>query len=566
MPYGYGNGGGGPTIEMIERGRRMRDLDGVPRLQLGATDEFFDHLEQEVADGAPVPVWRGELYFEMHRGTLTSQTQTKVGNRRCERLLREAELWWATGGVVPAEVAAELIELWNEVLLQQFHDIIPGSSIAWVHADAEAAHARVAVRLEELITEAFERLPVRGWVVANPATRARRELVASAHTPGGSGPTQLLSTGETLAVVEVPGCGIARLSACPIADRVVTTEHTMTNEHICVQWGLDGTLTSIIDVARGRELLPAGRAVTLEIAPDHPVEFDAWDLESWTSARGAPVGGVSSVSFAERGPLLAQVRVVRAFGSSTSTTTYTVRAGSARLDIGFDIDWHEDEQLLSLMVPLDVRAETAACDIQFGHVMRPTHASSPWDAAKFEVCAHRYVDLAEPGFGVAILNDGRYGHGLFDGGVRVSLLRAAKFPDPEADHGRHLVTISILPHGAGLHDVLREAEALNLPLRLVEGTASDAGANPGPLVTIDHPGVQLSAVKQADDGTGELVVRFYEACGDRASITVTASGRITAALRCNALEEPGEVLDASDGVVALVLRPFELVTLRLRTA
>ena len=138
-----------------------------------------------------------------------------------------------------------------------------------------------------------------------------------------------------------------------------------------------------------------------------------------------------------------------------STQTYTLRAGSARLDIDFDVDWHEDEQLLSMMVPLDVRADEATCDIQFGNVRRPTHASSPWDAAKFEVCAHRYVDVAEPSFGVAVLNDGRYGHGVFDGGVRVSLLRAAKYPDPDADHGRHSVTIAVLPHGPGLHDVLR---------------------------------------------------------------------------------------------------------------
>ena len=147
--------------------------------------------------------------------------------------------------------------------------------------------------------------------------------------------------------------------------------------------------------------------------------------------------------------------------------TYTLRAGSARLDIAVDVDWHEDEQLLSLMVPLDVRADEATCDIQFGNVRRPTHASSPWDAAKFEVCAHRFVDVAEPSFGVAVLNDGRFGHCLFDGGVRVSLLRAAKYPDPDADHGRHRVTIAVLPHGPGLYDVLAEAEALNMPLRLV---------------------------------------------------------------------------------------------------
>jgi alpha-mannosidase len=549
MPYGHGNGGGGPTREMVERGRRMADLDGVPRLTMGSSDDFFDHVEAEIADGAPVPQWRGELYFEMHRGTLTSQIETKVGNRRCERLLREAELWWAAGGTVPTEVTAELDELWREVLLQQFHDIIPGSSIAWVHDDAEAAHARVAARLEELISAAFGRLALpAGPMVANAATHARTEVIEHGGTP---------------LLVSVPGSGVAPVVPVATDDRIVTTEHTMANGSLCVQWDLQGSITSIIDVRRGRELLPERRSITVELAPDQPVEYDAWDLEAWTRGLGVPLDGDATVEWVRRDPLIAQVRVSRAFGTASHlAVTYTLRADSPRLDLAFDIDWHESERLLSLMVPLDVHATEAACDIQFGHVRRPTHASSPWDAAKFEVCAHRYVDLAEPSFGVAVLNDGRFGHSLFDGGIRVSLLRAARFPDPDADQGHHDVTISVLPHGAGLHEVLAEAEALNMPLRIVEadGTGVDV---PAPVVSIDRPGVELSAVKRADDGSGDLIVRLYEACGDRTPVTVRAARPIKAAQRCNALEEPTSGLDVADGIVVVTLRPFELVTLRL---
>jgi alpha-mannosidase len=257
---------------------------------------------------------------------------------------------------------------------------------------------------------------------------------------------------------------------------------------------------------------------------------------------------------------MAQLIVRREFGRSTLTSTCTMRAGSPRLDIAFDIDWHEDEKLLSLMVPLDVHVREAMCDIQFGQIARPTHASSSWDAAKFEVCAHRYVDLSEPSFGVAVLNDGRYGHGVQDGGVSVSLLRAAKYPDPDADHGRHAVTISVLPHGAGLHEVLHEAESLNMPLRVVSGQATSP---PEPVVTIDNRGVQISSVKHADDGSGDLIVRLYEACGDRAPLTVRASQPIRGAVRCNLLEEPTGGIECSDGIVSLSLRPFELVTLRM---
>ena len=547
MPFGHGNGGGGPTREMMERSRRMADLDGASPISVGTVEQFFAHVEGEVVAGAPVPVWNGELYFEMHRGTLTSQAATKTGNRLCERLLREAELWWVAAGGAPHDVAAEIEAMWKDVLLQQFHDIIPGSSIAWVADDAEAAHSRVADRLEAIIADAFNLIAPPGRSVANAATHARREVITV--------------DGEPI-VVEVPGSGICELSPVSTLDRqVVVTDHSMNNGLIAACWNLDGEITSIIDVRQGRQLLPKGRRITLDLAPDHPVVYDAWDLESWTRSLGAPITSATSIELVAKHPLMAELSVRREFGASTLTQTYTMRAGSARLDITFDIDWHEDEKLLSLMVPIDVHAAEATCDIQFGHVKRPTHVSSSWDAAKFEVCAHRFVDLSEPSFGVAVLNNGRYGHGVQNGGVAVSLLRAAKYPDPDADHGRHFVTISVLAHGPGLHDVLHEAEALNLPLRIVNGHADHQHE---PVVTIDHRGVQISSVKHADDGSGDVIVRLYEACGDRAALTVRTSTRLQGAVKCNLLEEPSDEIECSDGIVALTLRPFELVTLRLR--
>lgn len=546
MPFGHGNGGGGPTREMMERARRMADLDGVSPISIGTPEQFFTHVETEIAAGAPVPVWVGELYFEMHRGTLTSQSATKVGNRRCERLLREAELWWAAAGGASPGIASEIGEMWKEVLLQQFHDIIPGSSIAWVAADAEAAHTRIAARLEAIIADAFAMIAPTGASVANAATHARHEVIRIDGTPS---------------LVAVPGSGIATVGAASSAAHpVVVTERSMNNGLISVGWTPDGEVNSIIDVVRGRQLLSAGKRITLELAPDHPVEYDAWDVESWTRSLGTAITSATSVELTTRHALLVDLVVRRDFGGSSLTQTYTMRANSARLDIAFDIDWHEDEKLLSLMVPLDVHTHEATCDIQFGHVKRPTHASSSWDAAKFEVCAHRFVDLSEPSFGVAVLNDGRYGHGVQNGGVSVSLLRAPKYPDPTADHGRHAVTISVLPHGPGLHDVLHEAEALNLPLRLVTGQATEA---PQPVVTLDQRGVQISSVKRADDGSGDLIVRLYEACGDRTTLTVRTPRPIRDALRCNLLEEPTGGIECGDGIVSLTLRPFELVTLRL---
>jgi alpha-mannosidase len=546
MPYGHGNGGGGPTREMVERGRRMAGLDGLPALSPSSPSQFFASVEAEIACGAPAPVWRGELYFEMHRGTLTSQAATKAGNRRCERLLREAELWWASSpsGTPPA-VAAELDRLWKDTLTQQFHDVLPGSSIAWVHADAEAEHRRVGGRLVELIDDALAHLGA-GRLVANAATHARREVMVVDDVP---------------TVVYCPGLAAAPLAAARCDDAVTVTESSMTNGHLAVRWDLDGVLTSIIDVRRARQLLPEGRQVTIDLAPDHPVRYDAWDLESWTHRRHQPLDSPTTVRFERTHPLMATLCVERTVGGhSRLVQRLTLRAGSPRLDVHLSIDWHEDEQLLSMMVPLDVRADHATCDIQFGAARRPTHASNSWDAAKFEVCAHRFVDLSEPSFGAAVLNDGRYGHNVQQGGVRVSLLRAAKYPDPSADHGHHEVTVSIMPHGPGLHEVLAEAEALNTPLRLVSGS----GAMLPPLVRVDHPGVQVTAVKHADDGSGDLVVRLYEACGDRVAATVHGRLRIAEADRCNVLEDIEHGLDTADGIVTVQLRPFEIVTLRLR--
>jgi alpha-mannosidase len=550
MPFGYGDGGGGPTAEMLERARRLADLDGSPRVSIGTPAEFFEHVEQEALRdamrGAPVPVWRGELYFETHRGTLTSQLRTKVGNRRCERLLREVELWAATAGA-----DADVEPLWREVLTQQFHDIIPGSSIAWVHADAEHVHASVSEACESRLEALFDQLVPPGEHVANAAGVDRDEIVEMA-----DGPRR----------IRVGANSIAPATSLSADDHVVVTDRSLANHHLAVRWDANGNLTSIIDVARARELLPEGAlGAVLELAPDHPVRYDAWDIESWTAALGEPILDADSIEIINDHALLGRVRVRRSFGPSTAVVSYTLRAGSARLDIGIDLDWQHREHLLSISFPLDVRADTAACDIQFGHVHRPTHPSSSWDTAKFEVCAHRYVDAAEPAFGVAVVNDGRYGHGLFDGRVRVSLARAASYPDPDADRGQHTVNLAVFPHGPGLAEVVAEAERFNVPLRVVSG-GSD-GEPPAPIVTLaGDRGAEIDAVKLADDGSGDLIVRLHEATGNRLRVTVGCDRPIAAASRCNLLEEPTAGYEVGDGICAITLRPFELVTLRLTRA
>ena len=502
MPFGYGDGGGGPTREMLERQRRMADLDGMPTIELGSPGDFFDRVDAEVAAGAPVPVWRGELYFETHRGTLTSQLRTKLGNRRCERLLREAELWTATAGGAPGAFD----ELWREVLTLQFHDIIPGSSIAWVHEEAEAAHPRIGDELagarrapcsassrrrDRRGERGDRRRATRSW----PRTSSRSATGRSSASPTAASPSG----------PRCPGWGSPRPSPLDVVDRVVVTDRSMTNGHLAVSWDLDGNLRSVIDVAHARELLPAGAfGAVLELAPDRPVRYDAWDLESWVRDDPERLLGRrrcrrSSSTARSSGRCACNGRSV----PSTATVTYELRAGSPRLDVHVDVDWHHQEHLLSMAFPLDVRADDATCGIQFGAVRRPTHASSSWDAAKFEVCAHRYVDIAEPSFGVAVLNDGRYGHHVFDGAVRVSLVRGARYPDPDADQGRHGVTLEPVPARPRAGRRGRRGGAPRPALAAWWPTAGPRRrrhrSSPSPA-----RGVEVDAVKVADDGSGDI--------------------------------------------------------------
>ncbi len=334
MPFGHGDGGGGPTREMLERARRLAHIDARATLEVDTPAAMFDRIERDDERGAPTPVWRGELYFEMHRGTLTSQLGTKTGNRRCERRLVEAELWAATLGR-----SAEVDHLWKQVLTQQFHDILPGSSIAWVHQDAERILGEVEAELEERIAGLVSELGA-GVVIANPSDVAVDDVVVldagldarlDARLDAGLDGQQL-ADGTTAVRLAVPAMGVAAFAPLPVDDRVVLSDTSMTNRHLAVRWDTSGNITSIIDLAHAREIVPSGElAAVLELAPDHPVEYDAWDLESWTRAGARSLTDSAEVTILDSGPLVGRVRVERSFGPSRAAVTYELRADSPQL-------------------------------------------------------------------------------------------------------------------------------------------------------------------------------------------------------------------------------------------
>ncbi|MGC0207350.1 alpha-mannosidase [Streptomyces levis] len=552
-PFGWGDGGGGPTREIMERARRLADLEGSAKVVVEHPDDFFAKARAEYPDA---PVWVGELYLELHRATYTSQARTKQGNRRSEHLLREAELWATTAALHAADYAypyEKLDRLWKTVLLHQFHDILPGSSIAWVHREAEAEYARVAEELHALTAEAVAALGTGGPRVFNAGPCDRAEVIRTAD--------------GTPLYVEVPASGSAPLTPAGPPHPVTVDGRTLANGLVRVEVAEDGTLASVYDLRAGREVL-AEPGNLLRLHTDLPNYWDAWDIDKHYRNRYTDLLDASSVTVVERDPLLAAVRVERDFGKgSRITQTITLRAGSPRIDIETDIDWHESEKILKAAFPVDIRAPHSSAEIQFGHIQRPTHTNTSWEAARFEVSGHRWVHIGEPGYGVAVINDSTYGHDVSrtvreDGGttttVRLSLVRAPRIPDPEADQGRHRFTYALLP-GARIEDAVAEGYALNLPLRVAEA----AGA-PQPVVSVEGEGVTVEAVKLADDTSGDVVVRLYESRGGRATGVLRTGFPLAGAQITDLLERPLQDADLTGGAVAVALRPFQILTLRLR--
>lgn len=584
MPFGFGDGGGGPTEQMMEAYRRVRDLEGSPRVEIESPEAFFDAAIAEYPDA---PRWVGELYFEMHRGTFTSQAKTKAGNRRCELLLREAELWCTAaatraGAAYPAD---DLDRLWKEVLLLQFHDILPGSSIGWVHREAEATYERVAAELTAIIDAALATAaPSAGTAVANPAPFAVDGVVTlpeDAVDP--SGDAQSLTGGGVAAWVRLEPGAVAPVSAAarPLGDHapVTVTDRTLDNGIVRVELDDDGLVASFVDVASGRDAIaPGRRGNLLQLHQDLPNVYDAWDIEDFYRRRVVDLVDVASIEVLDAGPLVGRVRIRRVFGASAVTQTLELRAGSRRLDVHNEVDWHHHEQMLKVSFPVDVHATEVTREIQFGHLRTPVHTNTSWDAARFEVCAHRWVDVSEHGFGVALLNDSKYGHDVTrsapDGGdrpvtdVRLTLLRGARFPDPEADQGHHAFTYALMAHGGDLRSggVIEEGYRLNCPVRAV-AAGSGAEDAPAPVVASSNPAVVVEAAKLADDGSDDVVVRCYEAWGGRATTTLTFGFDAASAARVDARERPlphDEGALSLDGrSAALSLCPFEIVTVRL---
>ncbi|MGO2518989.1 MAG: alpha-mannosidase [Microbacterium sp.] len=543
VPFGYGDGGGGPNREMLAAASRLRSLEGSPTVTLSSPTQFFEAAEEEYPNP---PVWSGEMYLEFHRGTYTSQARTKRGNRRSEHALREAELWATAAALRGAEYPYDELErIWETVLLQQFHDILPGTSIGWVHREAERRYVEVLASTERIIAKALGNV-------------------------AGDGTAQLVANAGPFALEGAAGMGITaaeRGGAKPATVARTASGFDLSNEHLLVHVDDSGLLASLVVRATGRETIaPGEKGNLLQLHRDTPTRWDAWDIDEHYRRHVSDVTDVESIEQIPH-PTAAVVCVIRGRGATRITQTLTLAADSRALDIETMIDWHERQKLLKLAFPLDVHADHASSEIQFGHVQRPTHTNTSWDMARFETVAHRWVHVGEAGFGVAVANDATYGHDItraprVGGGtttnVRLSLLRAPLYPDPEADQGEHTFRVSIRPD-ASIADAVHEGYRLNLPLREIMGADTVA-----PVVTVSSDAVVVEAVKLAEDRSGDVIVRLYEAHGGRAQATLSTSFGFDRVIETDLLEREIErsALTASGDQIELTLRTFQLVTLR----
>ena len=522
--YGFGDGGGGPTRAMLERLRRMRDLQGLPRVQQSTSDAFFTALE---AEETVRPTIVGELYFEYHRGVYTSQAFVKRGNRVCEQLLHDAEFLGVARETYPRE---ELDRLWKLLLLQQFHDILPGSSIGLVYDDARRDFAELEYALHGLVAD--------GTTPVNTVGVARREVVDGRVV-------EALPYGDGVVV--------------PATDEVRVDGLTLENAHLRVRLGEDGTVVSVVEKASGRETL-AAPGNRLELYEDVPVKFDAWDIDPShleTRRDCPPADGFEVLS---SGPLRAEVAFARRVGERSSLRqVIRLDADAHRVEVHTEADWHEAHKLLKVCFPLAVRAASATYEMPFGYAERPTHFSTSFDRARYEVPGHRFADLSEHGFGAALLTDSKYGYSCLGNELRISLLRASKSPDPDADMGQHAFAYALYPHAGGWREggVLAEAIRFNAPMRLTEGVGPSFARSTDPNLVLDT----IKRAERSDD----LVLRLYEAHGARGTARIELRHAPRRARIANALEEPLADATIEGGGLVLAYLPHQILTLLVKT-
>ena len=558
VTFGFGDGGGGTTYEMMEQYERLKyGLPGLPTARIEKAGTFFDRIEKDFSENANAlkkePKWKGEMYLEMHRGTYTSIAKNKKNNRKSELLYLKAETLAAAdlilnGGAYPTETIRRNT---INILLNQFHDIIPGSSIKEVYDVTDQEYARILDDGQAIVDEKLHNIKENlntpgGILVYNPTSFEVSRYITL--------------EGKTYFAKNIPAHGWKVIAPTPTENGITVTEISIENDVIKVVFNDKYHIVSVFDKQEQRELIQNGEeAGRLEIFEDYPREYDAWEITDYYKQKMWLADNVDHVELLENG-----IRVCRKYQDSTICQDIVLTRSSKRVDFVTEIDWHEDHVLLKAAFPVDIHNTRATYDIQFGNLERPTHQNTSWDAAKFEVPAHKWADLSEGDYGVSILNDCKYGYSIEDNVMKISLLKAATYPNPEADRGINRFTYSLYPHKGDFKEgkTIVEGYLLNCPLHAAfvektNGTRSDNFS----FVSCPQENIVIETIKKAEEDDS-IIVRFYDSYNQKTHATLQTGFDYNEVYLCDMLENNLEKLESNDGCVTVPVKNFEIITLK----
>ena len=589
MSYGFGDGGGGPTVDMLEYGRRMaKGIQGCPVVKQAHSYDFFVDLDKKVSGNKRLPTWCGELYLEFHRGTLTSQARNKKYNRKSECLYHDIETLSAiankeTGFSYPKE---KLLENWKLILLNQFHDILPGSSIAQVYEDSKEDYEKVLGAGCEMASEAQSTLISKmalendSIVVFNTTGFSRKDAVISEipldgefalfDKNGNEVKYQKTYDGKIVFIAEVGAKGYTSYTvkrcAPTLCENVNATIEKAETPFFTVKFNGEGNIADLVHKKTGRSVSPDGKPLGKVTAyQDRPHNHEAWDIKCYFDEVSWDFD-FQNAEIIELGSVRAVYKVDRTFRNSTFTEYYCIYNELERIDVDYESDWKEDHVVLKADYPVDVNATKATFDIQFGNIERSTTTNTTWEFAQFEESMHKWVDLSDNSFGLSILNDCKYGCDVKDGHIRPTLFRCATNPNNIQDREHHSFTFSIYPHQGKVcdSDVVKEAYNVNYPLYAVPAAAHE-GVLPSEysLVDCNKNNVVIETVKIAEDSDA-VIVRAYETWNCKTPATLTFTSDIAEAMECNLLEEQDEVVEYSKNTLTTTFKPFEIKTFKVK--
>ncbi len=570
--FGIGDGGGGPKEEFVERGLREKNLEGCPKVQFGRSDNFFERV---LAKNKELETWEGELYLELHRGTYTTQARTKRWNRMLESKLRQVEFICSN---LPAEQypREELDKIWKNLLMNQFHDIIPGSSIHSVYEVAEAEYSNNFAICNELENKAADKLfekEENTLTIFNSLSYDYTHSIELPESWNGCGiedeyanpiPVQQESTGN-IAMTTIPAHSAITIRKSGITQpNIPGNDLILENDLIKYEFSENGEIISVEDKETGHKVLEEGKLGNkFSLYVDRPHTYDAWDIDIYYENQLIEnAKGVKSANIVD-GDIRKGLQFELTIGNSNIFQKIYLDANSKRLDFKTEVEWNEMHHMLRVAFPTKIKNSEFISDIQYGYVKRATYRNTSWDMAKFETVAHRYVDLSDQHYGVALLNDCKYGHKVYKNVIDLNLLRSPTEPDPIADQGHHEFTYSLLPHIGTLidSDVIKEAAMLNTRPVIFENLATDSTIL-SPII-LDADGISLEVVKRAEKDDS-IILRLVETKGGYSGGTMEVINKKAKLTETDMLEwNDSEIID-SEQPVNLKFQPFEIRTYRIK--